>query len=486
MAAFVPTIVQGHLPAAAPVSVAPRLAAAAQGPASRSYLGSAECTLLCAGAATLASVADRRRRRAPGAPRVVRANAAAPKEVAKGSTADLQAKSEEYLVNNYGKRSLAMVRGEGQYLFDADGKKYLDFGSGIAVNCLGHGDEGWVKVAQKHAATLIHTSNLYLNPEQVALGEKLVKLTFADKAFFCNSGTEANEAAIKFSRKFHHDQGKPREKFIAFGNAFHGRTMGALALTYKENYKAPFQPVMPSVEFLPYNEVEPLSGITEDVCAVFVEPMQGEGGVIPANAEFMQAVRKRCDEVGAVLVFDEVQCGLGRTGRLWGHEITGVTPDIMTLAKPLAGGLPIGAVVMTQKIADIINPGDHGSTFAGAPFVCALGNYTVDKVSQPAFIANVKEMGERFRAGLEKIYGPRGYTVRGEGLLNGVVFPEAAACGAVFKTCQDMGLLVLTAGKGNVLRLAPALNVSAVEVDKALEILEAATLEVEKKQAEEK
>jgi len=398
---------------------------------------------------------------------------------AAASSTEVQELAERSLLNNYGKRSLVFTHGEGHWLFEADGKKYLDFTAGIAVNCLGHSDEGWVKAVSTQAGLLCHTSNLYLNNHQVSLGAKLVELSFADKAFFCNSGTEANEAAIKFARKFHFAAGKPREKFVAFENAFHGRTMGALALTWKEGYKAPFQPIMPSVDFLKFNEVEGLTAIDESTCAVFVEPMQGEGGVVPATAEFMTALRQRCDEVGALLIFDEVQCGLGRTGKLFGHELTGVKPDLMTLAKPLAGGLPIGAVLLTEKVAACVQPGDHGSTFAGAPLVCAAANYTLGRVSDQAFLENVEEMGQRLRTGLQRLAEPRGFTVRGQGLLNGVVFSSAAGCGAVQKAAQEAGLLVLTAGAGNVLRIAPALNVGPAEIDEALEKLEAAWVAAE-------
>jgi len=389
-------------------------------------------------------------------------------------THDLVQDAERCLLNNYGKRSLVFTRGEGHFLFDSDGRKYLDFTAGIAVNCLGHSDVGWAEAVSKQASTLAHTSNLYLNPQQVALSEKLTRLSFADKAFFCNSGTEANEAAIKFARKFHMAAGKPREGFIAFENAFHGRTMGALALTWKEAYKAPFQPLMPSVRFLPFNSTPELVSVDETTCAVFVEPMQGEGGVVPGTTEFLAALRQRCDEVGAVLVFDEVQCGLGRTGHLFANEISGVVPDITTLAKPLAGGLPIGAVLMKDRVAKAIAPGDHGSTFAGAPLVCAAANHTLDRVSQQPFLQNVQEMGERLRAGLRLLAEPRGLAVRGEGLLNGVVFPDAVVCGAVQRAAQDQGLLVLTAGAGNVLRIAPALTAGPAEIDDALGRLGAA------------
>jgi len=375
--------------------------------------------------------------------------------------------AESCLLNNYGSRSMVFDKGSGSYIFDTDGNKFLDFTAGIAVNCLGHSDKGWAEAVSAQANKLTHTSNLFLTPPQVELGQKLTSATFADKAFFCNSGTEANEAAIKFSRKFHFESGKPREKFVAFENAFHGRTMGALSLTWKEGYKTPFEPLMPSTEFLTFNSTEGLDKIDESTCAVFVEPVQGEGGVIPGTAEFLSALRSRCDEVGALLVFDEVQCGLGRTGHLFAYELKGVTPDLMTLAKPLAGGLPIGAVLMTDKVAAAIKPGDHGSTFAGAPLVCAAANYTVDVVSDKKFLANVEKCGEALRKGLSEMF-KEDVSVRGEGLLCGVVFPEVETCGALQKAAQAEGLLILTAGKGNVLRITPPLNTNLEEVEECL------------------
>jgi len=303
---------------------------------------------------------------------------------------------------------------------------------------------------------------------------KLCDHSFADKAFFCNSGAEANEAAIKFARKFHFHEGAPRERFVAFQGAFHGRTMGSLSLTHKEAYRTPFQPTMASVHFLPFNDTSRLQEIDESTGAVFVEPMQGEGGVIPGDAEFLAALRKRCDEVGALLVFDEVQCGLGRTGHLFAYEMSGVRPDLLTLAKPLAAGLPIGAVLLTDRVAAAVEPGDHGSTFAGGPLVCAAAIYTFDRIRDEALLANVAAMGDRLREGLRQLVEPRGLSVRGEGLLNGILFSDVPSCGAVVRAAQENGLLVLTAGKGNILRIAPPLIVTAVDIDHALERLEVA------------
>jgi len=320
----------------------------------------------------------------------------------------------------------------------------------------------------------------FLTAPQIELGQKLTRLSFANKAFFCNSGTEANEAAIKFARKWHYSKGEPREKIVAFKNSFHGRTMGALSLTYKEQYRTPFMPTMPSTEFLTYDDIEDIQKIGTDVCAVFVEPMQGEGGVIPASSEFLQALRRRCDEVGAVLVFDEVQCGLGRTGKLFAYEHTGVTPDLMSLAKPLAAGLPVGAVMLTDKMAGVINPGDHGSTFAGGPLVCAAANYVVDKISDEAFLHNVTVAGGHLQASLRTLIAKHGVdaTVRGRGLLVGVAFKDAEITSKVQGACRNHGLLVLTAGAGDVLRIAPALIATIQDIDEGMEMFKLAFAEV--------
>lgn len=389
----------------------------------------------------------------------------------RATSSELRELAKANLLNNYGERQMIFREGQGHILKDNDGESFLDFTAGIAVNCLGHSDEGWAQTVAEQASKLCHTSNLYLNEEQIRLGQRLVELSFADKAFFCNSGTEANEAAIKFARKYHFSRGEARSKFLAFENAFHGRTMGALALTWKEGYKKPFEPLMPSAGFIKYNDMDSLDAIDEETCAVFVEPIQGEGGVVPGSKEFLLALRKRCDETGTLLIFDEVQCGLGRSGKLFAYELSGVLPDLMTLAKPLAGGLPIGAVLLTEAVASCISPGDHGSTFAGAPLVCAAARYVLDQVSNPDFLENVRTTGSHLKAGLEKICDPQGLQVRGTGLLIGVVFPTAEQCGAVQRAAAAEKLLVLTAGAGKILRIAPALTVTQADVDEALERL---------------
>jgi acetylornithine aminotransferase len=353
---------------------------------------------------------------------------------------------------------------------------------GIAVNALGHGDKRWYDALSRQAATLTHTSNLFHTVPQVELARRLVADSFADKVFFCNSGTEANEAAIKFARKFARVQAgvdpydaaasAPTE-IVSFTNCFHGRTMGALALTYKEQYKTPFLPVMPGHVLAEYNNLESAAAAIKKgrTAAVFVEPVQGEGGCTPSQAAFLAGLRKLCDDAGALLVFDEVQCGLGRTGKLWGYEQYGVAPDLMSLAKPLAGGLPIGAVLLTQRVADVMAPGDHGSTFAGNPLVCAAAGAVFDVISDPAFLASVEAKGERLRAGLRKATAGNAHVkeVRGLGLLVGVQLDVPA--GPVVEAARAEGLLIITAGKGDVVRLVPPLVITEAEIDECCEVL---------------
>ncbi|KAI4370598.1 hypothetical protein MLD38_018935 [Melastoma candidum] len=381
------------------------------------------------------------------------------------------------LVGTYARAPLVLESGRGCKLYDVDGKEYLDMSSGIAVNSLGHGDPDWLLTVMKQASKLTHVSNVYYSIPQIELAECLVARSFADRVFFCNSGTEANEAAIKFSRKFqrhsHPDEKHPATEFISFINSFHGRTMGALALTSKEHYRIPFEPVMPGVTFVEYGNIEATrKAITRGkTAAVFVEPLQGEGGIHSATMEFLQFLRGACDEAGALLVFDEVQCGLGRTGHLWAHEAYSTFPDIMTLAKPLAGGLPIGAVLVTEKVASAISPGDHGSTFAGSPLVCHAALAVMEKISNPGFLASVAKKGSYFKQKLnQKISGnPHVKEVRGSGLILGIELDVSAS--PLVEACRNKGLLILTAGKGDVVRLVPPLIISEQELDQAVDIL---------------
>ncbi|CAL9134352.1 acetylornithine aminotransferase, mitochondrial-like [Musa acuminata AAA Group] len=382
-------------------------------------------------------------------------------------------------VGTYARAPVVIKSGRGCKLYDVDGKEYLDMTAGIAVNSLGHGDQDWLNAVVEQANTLTHVSNVYYSIPQVTLGKRLVESSFADRVFFTNSGTEANEAAIKFARKFqrfsHPDKKLPATEFIAFTNSFHGRTMGALALTSKEQYRLPFEPVMPGVTFIEYGNSEEAKKAIQPgkIAAVFVEPIQGEGGIYSATKDFLQALRTACDEAGALLVFDEVQCGLGRTGHLWAHEAFGVMPDMMTLAKPLAGGLPIGVVLTTERVAAAISSGDHGSTFAGGPLVCHAALAVLNKIQEPSFLASVTRKGLYLKELLlKKLEGsPHVKEIRGFGLIVGIELDVQAS--PLVDACRDAGLLVLTAGKGNVVRLVPPLVVSKEELEQAAEVLSA-------------
>ncbi|KAL5732179.1 acetylornithine transaminase [Ranunculus cassubicifolius] len=393
------------------------------------------------------------------------------------SSEEIMAAEAKVIVGTYARAPLVLESGKGCKLYDVEGREYLDLTSGIAVNALGHGDPDWVKAVCDQAAVLAHVSNVYYTTEQVELATRLVECSFADRVFFSNSGTEANEAAIKFSRKFqrftHPNEEHPPFEFISFSNSFHGRTMGGLALTSKENYRSPFEPVMPGVTFLEYGNIEAAKKAIQrgKTAAVFVEPIQGEGGIYSATKEFLQSLRSACDDVGALLVFDEVQCGLGRTGYLWAHEAYGVFPDIMTLAKPLAGGLPIGAVLVTERVASAIKYGDHGSTFAGSPGICKPALVVLEKIMKPEFLASVSEKGKYLKDLLIKTIGsnPHVQEVRGFGLIVGIELDVSAS--PLVNACRNSGLLVLTAGKGNIVRIVPPLIISEQELKRAVEIL---------------
>ncbi|XP_076944200.1 acetylornithine aminotransferase, chloroplastic/mitochondrial-like [Bidens hawaiensis] len=384
----------------------------------------------------------------------------------------------QVIVGTYGRTPLVLASGKGCKLYDVEGKEYIDLTSGIAVNALGHADPDWIQAITHQANVLAHVSNIYYTVPQVDLARRLVASSFADRVFFSNSGTEANEAAIKFSRKFqrfsHPDNTDPPTEFISFTNSFHGRTIGSLALTSKEHYRTPFEPVMPGVTFLEYGNVDAVQELLSSgkIAAVFVEPIQGEGGIYGATKDFLKSLRVACDKAGALLVFDEVQCGLGRTGYLWAHEAyDDVTPDIMTLAKPLAGGLPIGATLVTERVNAAINNGDHGSTFAGGPLVCAAAIAVFDKVSDPSFLSHVAKKGDYLKQILKTKLGGNKHVkeIRGFGLIVGIELDVSAS--PLVDACRESGLLVLTAGKGNVVRIVPPLIISEQELDAAVEIM---------------
>ncbi|GAB4445557.1 MAG: aspartate aminotransferase family protein [Anaerolineae bacterium] len=379
---------------------------------------------------------------------------------------EIIALEKQYVLQTYKRPDLVWERGEGSWLYDKEGRQYLDAGAGIAVTALGHHHEAVIGAIRQGAEGLIHTSNLYHTAPQALLAHDLCESSFADRVFFCNSGTEANEGAIKFARKYARAKGHTdKTGIVAFTGSFHGRTMGALAVTATAKYRIPFEPLIGGVTFAEFNNLDSArAAITTQTCAVIIEPVQGEGGVTPAEPEFLAGLRARCDEVGALLIFDEVQCGLGRTGKLWAYENYGVTPDIMTLAKPLAGGLPMGAVLLTQAVADTLEVGDHGSTFAAGPLVCTVARAVFSQINQPAFLAEVKHKGDYLAQKLQTLTteSPLLAGLRGKGLMWGLLSEIPAA--EIVAEARNHGLIILVAGE-KVIRLLPPLTITQVELD---------------------
>ncbi len=385
----------------------------------------------------------------------------------------------------YNRAPLSFVKGEGCWLWDEDGRRYLDLGSGIAVNALGHAHPALVAVLTEQAQKLWHVSNVYTIPEQERLAKLLTDNTFADTVFFTNSGTETAELAIKMARKFHYDAGQPeRIEIIAFEGAFHGRSTGAIAAAGSEKMVKGFGPLMPGFKHLkwPASDADHAAiraAITDKTCAVIIEPIQGEGGIRPVPDQCLKGLRDLCDQTGTLLIFDEVQCGMGRTGRLFAHEWAGVTPDIMMVAKGIGGGFPLGAVLATERAASGMTAGTHGSTYGGNPLGCAVGAKVVELISDPAFLAEVARKGALMRQGLESLVArhPQVFeAVRGEGLMLGLKCKPAPV--DVVKAGYEAGVLTVAAAD-NVLRLLPALNIPDTDIAEALVRLDQAATYLE-------
>lgn len=374
----------------------------------------------------------------------------------------------ENVLGVYGRPPFVLERGEGCTLYDTEGNAYLDCVAGIAVNALGYNDSGMNQAMQEAGATgMLHVSNLYHTAPNARLAALLCETSFADKVHFSLTGADANEGAFKFARRYAREHGNPEKYHIlAFSNAFHGRLFGSLAATPRPKYQDPFKPLMPGVRFGEFNDLNSArEKMDHDVCAIIVEPVQGEGGIYAATKEFLQGLRKLADEYDALLIFDEVQCGLGRTGHLWAYQGYGVEPDILTAAKPLAGGLPIGAILMRQKVADAMHPGDHASTFAGNPYTTHVAHHVVSRIADPAFLAEVRAKGDLLVDLLEELNSPHILEVRGEGLMVGVQMDIDAA--QIMTKAYDRGLLVLIAGP-DVLRFVPPLIISEEEIKRAV------------------
>jgi predicted acetylornithine/succinylornithine family transaminase len=379
----------------------------------------------------------------------------------------------EYVMSTYGRQPLVLVRGEGVYVWDADGRRYLDFLAGIAVNGLGHAHPAVVDAIRKQAGELMHVSNLYAVRQQPLLAKRLVELSGLGRAFFCNSGAEANEAAIKLARKWSKiNRGEGHFGLITALHSFHGRTLGALTATGQPKYQKDFEPIVPGFSYVPYNDLDALkSAIDETTCAIMLEPIQGESGVRPATKEYLTGVRRLCDESGILLILDEVQTGLGRTGEWFAFQHYGIKPDIMTLAKTLGAGFPIGACLATKDVAAAFVPGNHAATFGGNPLACAAALATLDVMENDHLIENAAEMGAYFLDGLKKLKDERKdiVDVRGMGLMDALELSRDDAQGLVAK-CREHGLLVNAIGL-NTLRFLPPLIVKKGDVDNALEIL---------------
>ena len=384
------------------------------------------------------------------------------------------------LLPNYARADLAFERGEGAWLWTTDGRRFLDFGSCIATASLGHGHPHLAKAIAEQAAKVMHVSNLYRIPQAERLAQRLVDLTFADSVFFCNSGAEANEGMIKMMRRAMFDAGKPeRIRFITFEGAFHGRTLATLAATGNAAYLKGFGPVVDGFDQVPFNNMNAVRDkISAETCGIIVEPIQGEGGVRPADMQFLKDLRAVCDEYGIILGMDEVQSGMGRTGKLFAHEWSGITPDVMSVAKGIGGGFPLGAVLAKEQFAKALEPGTHGTTYGGNPLACAAGNAVLDVVTGPGFLDSVVAKGKRLRAGTDQIakdFPSLFENARGMGLLQGIkcVVPV----GDVQAACTAEGLMAITAGE-NTLRLAPPLVVTDAEIDQALDMLRKACTKV--------
>ncbi|WP_281254077.1 MULTISPECIES: aspartate aminotransferase family protein [Sphingomonas] len=369
------------------------------------------------------------------------------------------------------------VRGEGVYLYGEDGAQYLDFASGIAVNALGHGHPKLVKAIADQAATLMHVSNLYGSPQGEHFAQRLVDASFADTVFFTNSGAEAVECAIKTARRYHYANGQPeRHDLITFDTAFHGRTLGTISATNQAKMRDGFEPLLPGFKYAQFNDLEgALALIDEHTAGFLVEPIQGEGGIRPATPEFLQGLRKACDEHGLLLVLDEVQAGYGRTGKLFAHELYGVVPDIIAAAKGIGGGFPLGACLATAEAAKGMVFGTHGSTYGGNPLAMAAGEAVLDVILADGFLDNVTRMGERLRAALEQMIPNHDQLfagVRGHGLMLGLKLTSDSR--RFVAHCRDHhGLLLVAAGE-NVVRILPPLTIDETHIAECVEKLSAA------------
>lgn len=382
------------------------------------------------------------------------------------------------LMPTYNRADLAFERGEGAYVWTDAGRRFLDFGSGIATSSLGHGHPHLVKAIAEQAAKVMHVSNLYRVPQAERLAARHVAASFADSVFFCNSGAEANEGMVKAVRKYHAENGHP-EKFrmICFEGAFHGRTLAMLAATGNEKYLAGFGPAVEGFDHVPFGNMNAVrDAITPATAGIMIEPIQGEGGVRPADLRFLRELRAVCDEFGLLLALDEVQTGMGRSGKLWAHQWAGIEPDVMSSAKGIGGGFPLGAILAKEAVAKHLKPGTHGTTYGGGPLACAAGNAVLDVVLAPGFLEQVDRVARHLWRGMLALAErhPRVILgVQGAGLLLGLRLAPEVNNGEMQAACVEQGLLTVAAGM-NVLRVAPPLIITEAEADEALVMLDRA------------
>jgi acetylornithine/N-succinyldiaminopimelate aminotransferase len=386
--------------------------------------------------------------------------------------AELQALEERFVMQTYRRAPVEFVRGEGARLWDSDGREYLDFLAGISVCSVGHCRPEVVEAVREQAGRLMHVSNLFYTEPMVRLAERLAESSLGGRVFFANSGTEANECAIKIARKHAHGRGVDEPEIVSFEGDFHGRTYGALSATPGLARNADLAPMLPGFRSVPLNDAKAMrAAVGESTAAVLIEPIQGEAGVHPVTDEALLAARQACDEVGALLILDEIQAGMGRTGSLWAYEQTPVRPDVLTTAKALGGGLPVGACVTTPEAGQVLGAGDHGSTFAGGALAGVAALAVLDIIDEPGLLRWVREAGSRLRAGLRRLGGVT--EVRGRGLMLGAGLSDGLDAAAVAARALEGGLIVNVPGPGTI-RLLPPLIVSEEEIERALEILGAA------------
>lgn len=380
--------------------------------------------------------------------------------------------AEDALLHTYNRYQIVLEQGEGVYLYDTEGKQYLDFAAGIAVCSLGYGHSKYTECLKNQIDMLTHTSNLFYSKPVAKAAQSLKEATRMDRVFFTNSGTEAIEGALKAARKYAYTKGNGKYEFIAMNHSFHGRSMGAVALTGNEHYRTPFEPLIGGVKFADFNDIESVKAqITNQTCAILMEPVQGEGGIYPADVEFLKQVRILCDENDILLIFDEIQCGMGRTGSMFAWQGYGVKPDIMAMAKAIGNGVPVGAFAMTEQVAECsLVPGDHGTTYGGNPLVCAAVDTVLQIFEEEHIIEHVQEMGSYLEEKLNELVKQYESVTerRGVGLMQGLVLNKPV--GDVIKKAMEQGLIVISAS-GNVLRLVPPLVIQKKHVDEMCEIL---------------